>query len=157
MSFYDLSAEQLEGGEFDFKQLEGKVVLVVNTASKCGFTPQFEGLEKIYQDFKDDGLVVLGFPCNQFGSQDPGSASEIGEFCQRNYGVSFPMMAKVDVNGSDTHPVYKYLKNAQGGLLMDAIKWNFTKFLVNREGEVVERFGSITKPESLKSDIKKLL
>lgn len=157
MSFYDLSAEQLEGGEFDFKQLEGKVVLVVNTASKCGFTPQFEGLEKIYQDFKDNGLVVLGFPCNQFGSQDPGSASEIGEFCQRNYGVSFPMMAKVDVNGSDTHPVYKYLKKAQGGLLMDAIKWNFTKFLVNREGEVVERFGSITKPESLKSDIKKLL
>lgn len=157
MSFYDLSAEQLEGGEFDFKQLEGKVVLVVNTASKCGFTPQFEGLEKIYQDFKDDGLVVLGFPCNQFGSQDPGSASEIGEFCQRNYGVSFPMMAKVDVNGSDAHPVYKYLKKAQGGLLMDAIKWNFTKFLVNREGEVVERFGSITKPESLKSDIKKLL
>ena len=157
MSFYDLSAEQLEGGEFDFKQLEGKVVLVVNTASKCGFTPQFEGLEKIYQDFKDDGLVVLGFPCNQFGSQDPGSASEIGEFCQRNYGVSFPMMAKVDVNGSYTHPVYKYLKKAQGGLLMDAIKWNFTKFLVNREGEVVERFGSITKPESLKSDIKKLL
>ena len=157
MSFYDLSAEQLEGGEFDFKQLEGKVVLVVNTASKCGFTPQFEGLEKIYQDFKDDGLVVLGFPCNQFGSQDPGSASEIGEFCQRNYGVSFPMMAKVDVNGSDTHPVYKYLKKAQDGLLMDAIKWNFTKFLVNREGEVVERFGSITKPESLKSDIKKLL
>lgn len=157
MSFYDLSAEQLEGGEFDFKQLEGKVVLVVNTASKCGFTPQFEGLEKIYQDFKDDGLVVLGFPCNQFGSQDPGSASEIGEFCQRNYGVSFPMMAKVDVNGSDTHPVYKYLKKAQGGLVLDAIKWNFTKFLVNREGEVVERFGSITKPESLKSDIKKLL
>ena len=157
MSFYDLSAEQLEGGEFDFKQLEGKVVLVVNTASKCGFTPQFEGLEKIYQDFKDNGLVVLGFPCNQFGSQDPGSASEIGEFCQRNYGVSFPMMAKVDVNGSDTHPVYKYLKKAQCGLLMDAIKWNFTKFLVNREGEVVERFGSITKPESLKSDIKKLL
>ena len=157
MSFYDLSAEQLEGGEFDFKQLEGKVVLVVNTASKCGFTPQFEGLEKIYQDFKDDGLVVIGFPCNQFGSQDPGSASEIGEFCQRNYGVSFPMMAKVDVNGSDTHPVYKYLKKAQGGLLMDAIKWNFTKFLVNREGEVVERYGSITKPESLKSDIKKLL
>ena len=157
MSFYDLSAEQLEGGEFDFKQLQGKVVLVVNTASKCGFTPQFEGLEKIYQDFKDDGLVVLGFPCNQFGSQDPGSASEIGEFCQRNYGVSFPMMAKVDVNGSDTHPVYQYLKKAQGGLLLDAIKWNFTKFLVNRAGEVVERFGSITKPESLKSDIKKLL
>jgi glutathione peroxidase len=157
MSFYDLSAEQLEGGEFDFRQLEGKVVLVVNTASKCGFTPQFEGLEKIYQDFKDDGLVVLGFPCNQFGSQDPGSASEIGEFCQRNYGVSFPMMAKVDVNGSDAHPVYQYLKKAQGGLLLDAIKWNFTKFLVNREGEVVERFGSITKPESLKSDIKKLL
>ena len=157
MSFYDLSAEQLEGGEFDFKQLEGKVVLVVNTASKCGFTPQFEGLEKIYQDFKDDGLVVLGFPCNQFGSQDPGSASEIGEFCQRNYGVSFPMMAKVDVNGSDAHPVYQYLKKAQGGLLLDAIKWNFTKFLVNRKGEVVERFGSITKPESLKSDIKKLL
>jgi len=157
MSFYDLSAEQLEGGEFDFKQLEGKVVLVVNTASKCGFTPQFEGLEKIYQDFKDDGLVVLGFPCNQFGSQDPGSASEIGEFCQRNYGVSFPMMAKVDVNGSNAHPVYRYLKKAQGGLVLDAIKWNFTKFLVNREGEVVERFGSITKPESLKSDIKKLL
>ena len=157
MSFYDLSAEQLEGGEFDFKQLEGKVVLVVNTASKCGFTPQFEGLEKIYQDFKDDGLVVLGFPCNQFGSQDPGSASEIGEFCQRNYGVSFPMMAKGDVNGSNAHPVYRYLKKAQGGLVLDAIKWNFTKFLVNREGEVVERFGSITKPESLKSDIKKLL
>ena len=157
MSFYDLSAEQLEGGEFDFSQLKDKVVLVVNTASKCGFTPQFEGLEKLYGDLKDQGLVVIGFPCNQFGSQDPGSAEEIGAFCQRNYGVSFPMMAKVEVNGSNTHPVYRYLKKAQGGLLTDAINWNFTQSLIHRQGEVAARYGSIAKPESLKGDIQKLL
>jgi len=158
MSFYDLSAEQLEGGEFDFKQLEGKVVLVVNTASKCGFTPQFEGLEKIYQDFKDDGLVVLGFPCNQFGKQEPGAADEIGAFCEKNYGVSFTMFDKIDVNGDNTHPLYAYLKSEATGVLgSKAIKWNFTKFLVNRDGKVIKRYAPTDKPEAIRKDIEALL
>ena len=156
-SFYDLQAEQLEGGTFDFEELKGKVVLVVNTASKCGFTPQYEGLEKLYQKHKDEGLVVLGFPCNQFGMQEPGDAEEISGFCQRNYGVSFPMMSKVEVNGDNAHPVYRFLKKEQGGLLIDAIKWNFTKFLVDKEGNVVERFSPVTSPDKLEKDVVGLL
>ena len=132
-------------------------MLIVNTASKCGFTPQFEGLEKLHQQYKDQGLVVIGFPCNQFGSQDPGSNDEIGAFCQKNYGVDFLMMEKIDVNGNNEHPLYTWLKKQEGGFLTDGIKWNFTKFLVNRQGEVVERYAPTTKPESIESDIVKLL
>ena len=133
------------------------LTLIVNTASKCGFTPQFEGLEKLHQQYKNQGLVVIGFPCNQFGSQDPGSNDEIGAFCQKNYGVDFLMMEKIDVNGNNEHPLYTWLKKQEGGFLTDGIKWNFTKFLVNRQGEVVERYAPTTKPESIESDIVKLL
>ncbi len=155
---YDFTAEKLEGGDQSLADYKGKVLLIVNTASKCGFTPQFEGLEKVYENLKDKGLVVLGFPCNQFASQDPGSNSEIGEFCQRNYGVSFPMFAKIDVNGSDAHPLYKFLsKEAKGILGSEAIKWNFTKFLVGRDGNVIDRYAPTTKPEDMVKDIEKAL
>ncbi|WP_131669723.1 glutathione peroxidase [Psychrobacter pygoscelis] len=156
-SIYDFKVETLEGGTQDFADYKDKVLLIVNTASKCGFTPQYEGLEQLYQRYQDQDLVVIGFPCNQFGHQEPGAADEIGAFCQKNYGVSFPMMAKVDVNGKDTHPVYKWLKQQQGGFLTDAIKWNFTKFLVNKDGDVVKRYAATTKPEALEEDIKTLL
>ena len=133
-------------------------MLVVNTASKCGFTPQYEGLEKVYQQYKDKGLVVLGFPCNQFGAQEPGGKEEIQEFCQLNYGVSFPMFDKIDVNGHNTHPLYEYLKKQATGVLgSESIKWNFTKFLVNRDGKVVDRFAPTTKPEDMARDIEALL
>ena len=140
-TIYEFNAKDLNGNEVDFAQFKDKVLLIVNTASKCGFTPQFEGLEKLYQSYKDQGLVVIGFPCNQFGSQDPGSNEEIGEFCQKNYGVSFLMMQKIEVNGDNEHPLYTWLKKQEGGFLTDGIKWNFTKFLVNRQGEVVDRYG----------------
>ncbi len=157
-SIYDFSAEKLEGGEQSLADYRGKVLLIVNTASKCGFTPQFEGLEKVFEEYKDKGLVVLGFPCNQFASQDPGSNNEIGEFCQRNYGVSFPMFAKIDVNGNDAHPLYKYLtKEAKGILGSEAVKWNFTKFLVGKDGNVIDRYAPTTKPESMVGDIEKAL
>ncbi|MDE2419982.1 MAG: glutathione peroxidase [Gammaproteobacteria bacterium] len=157
-SIYDFSAEKLEGGEQSLADYRGKVLLIVNTASKCGFTPQFEGLEKVFEEYKDKGLVVLGFPCNQFASQDPGSNNEIGEFCQRNYGVSFPMFAKIDVNGSDAHPLYKFLtKEAKGILGSEAVKWNFTKFLVGKDGNVIDRYAPTTKPESMVGDIEKAL
>jgi len=157
-TIYDFSAEKLEGGEQSLSDYQGKVLLIVNTASKCGFTPQFEGLEKVYQKYQSQGLVVLGFPCNQFAGQDPGSNNEIGEFCQRNYGVSFPMFAKIDVNGSDAHPIYKFLtKEAKGILGTEAIKWNFTKFLVGRDGNVIDRFATATKPEDMAKDIEKAL
>lgn len=157
-TIYDFSAEKLEGGTQTLSDYAGKVVLIVNTASKCGFTPQFEGLEKVYEKYKDQGFVVLGFPCNQFASQDPGSNTDIGEFCQRNYGVSFPMFAKIDVNGSDAHPLYKYLtKEAKGLLGTEAVKWNFTKFLVGRDGNVIERYATATKPEAMVKDIEKAL
>ena len=133
-------------------------MLVVNTASKCGFTPQYEGLEALYKKYKDQGFVVLGFPCNQFGRQEPGSESDIEDFCQLNYGVSFPMFAKIDVNGDDADPLFKYLKSSQKGILgSEKIKWNFTKFLVNRDGKVIARFASTVKPENLIKDIEKLL
>lgn len=156
-TIYDFSAEHMDGGLQAFSDYQDKVLLIVNTASKCGFTPQFEGLESLYQQYKDQGLVVIGFPCNQFGAQDPGSNDEIGAFCQKNYGVSFPMMAKTEVNGSDAHPIYKWLKDQKGGVLTDGIKWNFTKFLIGSDGQVLERYAPTTKPEALKNDIEQAL
>ena len=153
----DFTARTLDGREQDLGEYAGKVVLVVNTASQCGFTPQFGGLERLWDEYGDDGLVVLGFPCNQFGSQDPGSDSEIGQFCQANYGVTFPMFSKVDVNGDDAHPLYQWLKSEKSGLAGDKIKWNFTKFLVGRDGQVIKRFGSTTKPEKIAPKIEKAL
>jgi len=135
----------------------GKVLLIVNTASKCGFTPQYEGLEKLHQEYKDKGLEILAFPCNQFGNQEPGDADEIKNFCSLNYDVSFPLMGKIEVNGNDADPLWKYLKTEKSGLLGSRIKWNFTKFLVDREGNVVGRFGPAVKPEQLKSEIEALL
>lgn len=157
-TIYDFSAEKLEGAMQPLSDYAGKVLLIVNTASKCGFTPQFEGLEKIYQKYKEQGLLVLGFPCNQFAGQDPGSNSEIGAFCQRNYGVSFPMFAKINVNGSDAHPLYKYLtKEAKGLLGTEAVKWNFTKFLIGRDGKVIDRYATATKPEAMAKAIEQAL
>ena len=156
-SIYDFTAERMDGTQQDFTDYQGKVLLIVNTASKCGFTPQFAGLETLYQQYKDRGLVVIGFPCNQFGNQDPGSNEEIGNFCQKSYGVSFPMMTKVDVNGKDAHPIFDWLKEQKGGVLTDGIKWNFTKFLVGDDGHVLERYAPTTKPESMASDIERAL
>ena len=156
--FYKLSPKDKKGEPFPFSQLEGKVVLIVNVASKCGFTPQYEELEALYKKYKDQGLVVLGFPCNQFGSQEPGSDEEIGQFCQLNYGVSFPVLKKVDVNGGNADPVYEYLKSQKSGLLgFRGIKWNFEKFLVDKKGVVQQRYSSLTKPSSLDSAIADLL
>ncbi|MFN2328986.1 MAG: glutathione peroxidase [Chromatocurvus sp.] len=155
---FDFTCSDNTGKSVDLAQYRGKVLLIVNTASKCGFTPQFAGLEAIYADLSDRGLEVLGFPCNQFGSQDPGSNAEISEFCQLNYGVTFPMFGKINVNGSDADPLFQYLKkSARGALGSEGIKWNFTKFLVNREGEVVNRYAPTTKPEDLRKDIEVLL
>lgn len=156
-TIYDYKALTSKGKELDFKQFEGKVLLIVNTASKCGLTPQFEGLEKLHQSYKDQGLVVIGFPCNQFAHQDPGSDEEISGFCQLNYGVTFQMMKKVDVNGNDAAPIFKYLKTETGGFLSSAIKWNFTKFLISRDGKTVKRFAPFTKPEKLEKDIQQML
>ena len=156
-TIYDFSAERIDGTTQNFSKYKDQVLLIVNTASKCGFTPQFEGLEALYQQYKDQGLVIIGFPCNQFGNQDPANNDEIGAFCQKNYGVSFPMMAKVDVNGSDAHPVFEWLKNQKGGLLTDGIKWNFTKFLIDSKGQVIARYAPTTKPEALKADIEQAL
>jgi len=153
----DFTAKAIDGTETDLSQYEGKAVLVVNTASKCGFTPQYEGLEELYGTYADQGLVVLGFPCDQFRHQEPGDEAEIAEFCQLNYGVTFPMFAKVDVNGDEAHPLFQWLRSQQGGLLGDRIKWNFTKFLIGRDGAPVKRYGSTTKPEKLKDDIEKVL
>jgi glutathione peroxidase len=157
-SIYDFSAKSLQGKDVPLADYRGKPMLIVNTASKCGFTPQYEGLEKLYEQHKDKGLVILGFPCNQFGSQEPGSEDEIGTFCQVNYGVSFPMFAKIDVNGPQVHPLYAFLKKEKKGLLgSEGIKWNFTKFLIGRDGDVVERFAPTTKPEALESAVEALL
>lgn len=155
---YDFSANTLDGKPVSLRDYAGKVLLVVNTASKCGFTPQYQGLEALYQQYRDRGLAVLGFPCNQFGAQEPGTAAEIGSFCQKNYGVSFPMFEKIDVNGDGAHPLYRWLKsNAKGVLGTEAIKWNFTKFLIDRQGQVIDRFAPNTKPEDLKSEVEALL
>lgn len=156
-SIYDFTADSLKGDPVSFKDFEGRVLLVVNTASACGFTPQYEGLEKLQQDFASRGFTVLGFPCNQFGGQEPGTAEEIGSFCQKSYDISFPMFAKIDVNGGLAHPLYNFLKSEKSGLLGAAIKWNFTKFLVDRSGRVVDRFSPTTKPESLRDKIEALL
>ncbi len=153
----DFSAHRLDGTPEDLAAYKGQVVLVVNTASQCGFTPQLEGLEKLYEQYADQGLVVLGFPCNQFGGQEPGSAEDIGAFCQKNYGVTFPMFEKIEVNGDDAHPLYQWLREEKGGLVGAKIKWNFTKFLIGRDGEVIDRFGPTTKPEKLAKDIEKAL
>ena len=153
----DFSATRLDGQDEALSTYAGKVVLVVNTASQCGFTPQFEGLEELYQRFGDEGFVILGFPCNQFGNQEPNDADGIGAFCQKNYGVSFPMFAKIDVNGDDAHPVFRWLRDKAGGMLGDKIKWNFTKFLIGRDGQVIERYGPIVKPEKIAPDIEKAL
>jgi glutathione peroxidase len=158
MTIYDFQATSLDGKTVDLSAYRGKVLLIVNTASECGFTPQYKGLEQVYEELRDRGLVVLGFPCNQFGKQEPGTEADIGAFCEKNFGVTFPMFAKVDVNGDDTHPLYKYLKEQAPGLLgTQAIKWNFTKFLVNKDGKVVERYAPQTKPEEIAGDIEKLL
>ena len=153
----DFTATTLDGEEHDLDAYHGQVALVVNTASQCGFTPQFEGLEQLHQEYADQGLAVLGFPCNQFGSQDPGSSEEIGAFCQKNYGVSFQMFEKVDVNGDDAHPLYEWLRTEKGGVLGNSIKWNFTKFLVGRDGQVIKRYGSTTAPEKIAEDIERAL
>lgn len=157
-SIYGFAPKDKSGAERSLEDYRGQVILIVNTASKCGFTPQFAGLEALYEEHKDAGFTILGFPCNQFGGQDPGSNDEIMEFCQLNYGVSFPMFGKLDVNGGDTDPLFKHLKKAAPGAMgSERIKWNFTKFLINREGEVVKRYAPTTKPEAIEKDVKGLL
>jgi len=156
-SFYDFKATTLTGQEAAMEQYQGQVVLVVNTASKCGLTPQYKGLQELYETYKDQGLVILGFPCNQFGKQEPGNADQISEFCEINYGVEFPMFGKIDVNGKDTHPVFEYLKDELPGTLGKKIKWNFTKFLVGKDGQPIKRFAPTTKPEDIKKHIEKAL
>ncbi|NIB44599.1 glutathione peroxidase [Pseudomaricurvus alkylphenolicus] len=156
--FYEFAAQTLSGQEQALDDYRDKVVLVVNTASKCGFTPQYKGLEALYQKYKDQGLVILGFPCNQFGHQEPGNSDQIGEFCERNFGVTFPLFEKVDVNGHNAHPLFAHLKKSAPGILgSQRIKWNFTKFLIGRDGKVVKRFAPTDKPESLASAIEGLL
>ena len=158
VSIYDFEAQSIEGKPARLASQRGKVMLIVNTASACGFTPQFAGLEKVWETYRDKGLVVLGFPSNEFGGQDPGSDGEIASFCQMNYGVSFPMMSKVKVNGAEAHPLWAWLtKEAPGILGSRSVKWNFTKFLVGRDGQVLKRYAPTDKPESLKSDIEAAL
>jgi glutathione peroxidase len=155
---FDFDAHTLDGKPVRLDQYSGHALLIVNTASKCGFTPQYAGLESVYQRFRDRGLVVLGFPCNQFGEQEPGTASEIGAFCEKNYGVTFPVFEKIDVNGEAAHPLFEWLKVAAPGLLgSKSIKWNFTKFLVDRSGQVKARYAPTTKPEDLVGDIESVL
>lgn len=157
-SAFDFSATTIDGKPFALDALHGKVLLVVNTASACGFTPQFQGLQALWQQYESQGLVILGFPCNQFGGQDPKPDAEIAQFCERNYGVGFPMMAKVEVNGTNAHPLFAWLKAEAPGLLgTEAIKWNFTKFLIGRDGQVLKRFAPQDKPESLTSAIEAAL
>ena len=154
----NFTANQIDGTQFSFANLQGKVLLIVNTASACGFSPQFEGLEVLHKTYADQGLAVIGFPCNQFGAQDAGTNAEIGAFCQRNYGVSFAMMEKVDVNGDAAHPLFKWLKSEAPGLLgSEAIKWNFTKFLVGKDGRVLKRYASMDAPAKLAGDIEAAL
>ena len=157
-SIYDFSAPLLDGRETSLGEFKGKILLIVNTASKCGFTPQYAGLERLYQTYKDRGFAVLGFPSNPFGRQEPGTAEEIGAFCEKNYGVSFPIFAKIDVNGAAAHPLYRFLKKRRRGLLgIGRITWNFTKFLADRDGRVVRRFAPATDPKSIAPAIETLL
>jgi glutathione peroxidase len=158
MSIYDFPVETIKGDQTSLEPYKGNVILIVNTASKCGFTPQYQGLQSIYEANKDKGFTILGFPCNQFGAQEPGTSDEIQEFCELNYGVNFPMFTKVNVNGDDAHPLFKHLKAEAPGILgSKAIKWNFTKFLVDREGHVVKRYAPTDKPETIEKDIQDLL
>ena len=152
-AIYDFKANSLAGEEVALSRFEGQVLLIVNTASKCGFTPQYRGLEDLHRDFAPRGFSVLGFPCNQFGGQEPGNAGEIQQFCSTNYDVTFPLFAKIDVNGANAHPLYEYLKRQQSGLLGSSIKWNFTKFLVDRAGKVVARYAPTARPEGLRQQI----
>jgi glutathione peroxidase len=157
-SIYDFEAQSIDGKPAQLASQRGKVMLIVNTASACGFTPQFEGLEKLWADYRDQGLVIIGFPSNEFGGQDPGSNDQIASFCQLNYGVSFPMMAKVKVNGAEAHPLWQWLKAQKPGLLgTEGIKWNFTKFLVGRDGTVLKRYAPNDTPKSIRDDIEKAL
>ncbi len=157
-SIHDFEAQRITGETVKLSDYRGKVLLIVNTASKCGFTPQFEGLETLWKDYESKGLVILGFPCNQFGGQDPGANDEIASFCQLNYGVSFPMMSKIDVNGPQAHPLYQWLvKEAPGILGTKAIKWNFTKFLIGKDGQVLGRYAPLDTPKGLHADIDKAL
>jgi glutathione peroxidase len=157
MGLYDLSARLNNGKSKKLADYKGKVLLIVNTASQCGFTPQYQGLQSLHAKYKDRGFEVLGFPCDQFGHQEPGSDEEIQSFCERNYGVEFPLFSKIEVNGEGAHPVFKFLKNEKGGLLGSSIKWNFTKFLVDKKGSVVERFAPMTSPAAIEPQIEKLL
>jgi glutathione peroxidase len=157
MKFYDFTASNIYGEEVSMGDYKGKVVLVVNTASKCGLTPQFKDLEALYEEYKDSGVDILGFPCNQFANQDSGTNDEIHQFCQLNYGVTFNMFEKIEVNGANAHPLYKYLKSEAKGLLSNEIKWNFTKFLIDADGNVVKRYAPTVSPVKIKKDIEKLL
>ncbi len=156
-NFYQFSATDIQGNQANMKEFQGKTILVVNTASKCGLTPQYEGLEKLYKKYKDKGFIILGFPCNQFGNQEPGNEKSISESCVINYGVTFPMFSKIEVNGPNAHPIFKYLKSSLGGLFNSKIKWNFTKFLINSNGEPVKRFSPTTKPAQIEQEIKNFL
>jgi glutathione peroxidase len=156
-NFYQFKATTLQGKEISMESYKGKIILVVNTASKCGLTPQYEGLEKLYQDYSEKGLVILGFPCNQFGNQEPGDEKSISEGCLINYGVTFPMFAKVDVNGDNAHPIFKYLKSKLKGTFGNSIKWNFTKFLIDEQGTPLKRFAPTTKPEKIEKFLKSYL
>jgi len=157
-SVYDFSARTIDGDEQKLSAYKGKTMLVVNVASKCGFTPQYTGLEAMYEKFKDKGLVVLGFPCDQFGHQEPGDENEIKNFCSLTYDVKFPLFAKIEVNGANTHPLYKYLKSAAKGLLgSESIKWNFTKFLIDKDGKVVTRYAPTDSPEKIEKDVARML
>lgn len=157
MEFYDFSAIDIDNREVSMAKYKGKVVLVVNTASKCGLTPQFKELEEVYQEYKSEGFEILGFPCNQFKEQELDTNEEINNFCQLNYGVTFTMFDKIDVNGENAHPLYKYLRSQSKGILSDKIKWNFTKFLIDSEGNVVKRYAPTTTPKKIKKDIEKLI
>ncbi|PGT20798.1 glutathione peroxidase [Bacillus cereus] len=158
MTIYDFSAKIITGEEKSLKDYEGKALLIVNVASKCGFTPQYKGLQEVYDKYKDQGLEILGFPCNQFGGQEPGTEADITSFCELNYGVNFPMFAKIDVKGDKAHPLYTYMTEQAPGLLgMKAVKWNFTKFLIGKDGKVVGRFAPQTKPVDLEVEIEKVL
>ncbi|WP_418057247.1 glutathione peroxidase [Pimelobacter simplex] len=156
-NLHDFAATGIDGQEIDLSSYDGSVVLVVNTASKCGLTPQYQGLQELHDTYRERGFTVLGFPCDQFANQEPGTEDEIAAFCERNYGVSFPMFAKVDVNGKGAHPLYQWLKDQKGGLLGGAIKWNFTKFLVGRDGSVLDRYAPTTEPGKIAGDIEAAL
>ena len=158
MTVYDFSAKTITGEEKSLRDYEGKVLLIVNVASKCGFTPQYKGLQSVYEKYKEQGFEILGFPCNQFGGQEPGTEEDITSFCELNYGVSFPMFAKVDVKGEGAHPLYIYMTEQAPGIFgMKAVKWNFTKFLIGRDGKVIDRFAPKTKPADLEKEIEKIL